>query len=139
MPGRPSSFTQDIADEIVERLSKGEPLAVMCRDPYMPDRVTVWRWAEADKTFSQHIARAREDGFDMIANETRLISRGVPGESSGDVQRDKLIIDTDLKLLAKWDPKRYGERQEVDVNHGVQDSLGDLLKAIDGRSRAKPG
>jgi hypothetical protein len=35
------------------------------------------------------------------------------GDSSGDVQRDKLIVDTDLKLLAKWDPRRYGERQLV--------------------------
>ena len=28
---------------------------------------------------------------------------GEPMLSTGDVQRDKLIVDLDLKLLAKWD------------------------------------
>lgn len=53
-------------------------------------------------------------GYDAIADRVRKTARGKieadGGESSGDVQRDKLIIDTDLKLLAKWDPKRYGEK-----------------------------
>ena len=29
------------------------------------------------------------------------------------VQRDKLASETDLKLLAKWDPKRYGDRMAL--------------------------
>ena len=29
------------------------------------------------------------------------------------VARSRLRVDTRLKLLAKWDPKRYGERSEV--------------------------
>lgn len=44
----------------------------------------------------------------------------------------KLQIDTRLKLLAKWDPKRYGER--VAVDHGLQDNLADRLRAA--RERA---
>jgi hypothetical protein len=48
----------------------------------------------------------------VIAARTRETARGF-GDSSGDVQRDKLIIETDLKLLAKWDPKRYGDRLDL--------------------------
>lgn len=44
----------------------------------------------------------------------------------------KLQIETRLKLLAKWDPKRYGERLAVD--HGVQDNLAERLRAA--RERA---
>lgn len=44
----------------------------------------------------------------------------------------KLQIETRLKLLAKWDPKRYGERMAVD--HGLQDNLADRLRAA--RERA---
>jgi hypothetical protein len=62
---------------------------------------------------SAAIARARVIGHDAIAARARQTARGKTddegGDSTGDVQRDKLIIETDLKLLAKWDPKRYGD------------------------------
>lgn len=76
----------------------------------------------AHPAFSADIARARLDGFDAIARRARLTARG-KGDSSGDVQRDKLIVETDLKLLAKWDPKRYGDRINVD---GIEPSVVNL-------------
>lgn len=117
--GRPSSFTQAVADEIVERLSKGEPLADICRDDHMPAVRTVSDWKKANEAFSADFACAREIGWDAIALRARRTIRGygpdLDGDSTGDVQRDKAIVDTDLKLLAKWDPKRYGDR--LDLNH----------------------
>lgn len=114
MAGRPSEYTPEIAEEIVSRMSEGEPLAAICRDEHMPHRSTVYDWQKADEAFSRRIACAREDGFDAIAMRARLTIRGKTeddgGESSGDVQRDKAIVETDLKLLAKWDPKRYGDK-----------------------------
>lgn len=108
--GRPSEFTDEIMDEICDRLSKGEPLTVICRDEHMPSDRTVRRWAEVNKEgFMSAIAYAREIGHDAIAARARETARG-KGESTADVQRDKLIIDTDLKLLSKWDPKRYGDK-----------------------------
>ncbi len=120
--GRPSKYTPELFAEICERLGKGEPLAQICRDDHMPDPATVWKWQQGDESVSQGIARARETGFDAIAANTRETARGL-GESTADVQRDKLIIDTDLKLLAKWDPKRYGDR----VTH-QGDSEADAVK-----------
>jgi hypothetical protein len=111
--GRPASFTPAIATEIIERLSKGEPLAVMCREEHLPNRSTVSGWCMDRPEFAAQYALAREVGFDAIACRVREIARG-QGESTKDVQRDKLIIETDLKLLAKWDPKRYGDR--IDLN-----------------------
>lgn len=111
--GRPSKFTETLADEICERLSEGVPLAVMCREDHMPHRSTVSGWCTDHPEFAAQYALAREVGFDAIACRVREIARGV-GESTKDVQRDKLIIETDLKLLAKWDPKRYGDK--IDLN-----------------------
>ncbi len=114
MTGRPSEFTEAKASEIVERLSNGEPLAVICRDEHMPHRSTVYAWAKINEELSEHIAHARDDGHDMIAHRARQTLRGKGpkdgGESTGDVQRDKAIADFDLKLLAKWDSKRYGDK-----------------------------
>lgn len=112
--GRPSLYTADLAEEILLRLSTGEPLAVICRDAHMPCDDTVRDWGKRNEEFSRAYARARASGFDVIAWRARQTLRGKTeehgGESTGDVQRDKAIADFDLKLLAKWDPKRYGDK-----------------------------
>lgn len=90
-------------------------MAEICRSENMPCPTTVRTWAHNDKELSDAIACARENGEDIIAANLRHVARGAEGYSSGDTQRDKLIIDTDLKLLAKWNPKKYGEKTET--NH----------------------
>jgi hypothetical protein len=119
--GRPSTFTQAIADEICERLSKGEPLAAICRDDAKPHPTTFRRWCEADETLAIAYACAREDGFDAIALEALEIAdetshdtrKGKDGDEQPNTEwitRSRLRVDTRLKLLAKWDPKRYGDK-----------------------------
>lgn len=114
--GRPSKCTDALVEEVVARLSKGEPLAVICRDDHMPCDDTVRAWADVNEEISRAIARARETGHHAIAWRARQTLRGKTeaegGESTGDVQRDKAIADFDLKLLAKWNPKGYGDRVE---------------------------
>ena len=111
---RTKVYSAHVADELLARLAGGECLAEICRDDRMPAVRTVSHWKDADPAFKAGFARAREDGFDAIAARTRMTARGrgadAGGDSAGDVQRDKLIIETDLKLLARWDPKRYGDR-----------------------------
>lgn len=141
--GRPSDYAQEVADAICARLSEGEPLASICRDEEMPAVRTVSDWKRAHEAFSADIARAREDGFDKlaaqcldIADETNLDTIHT---ENGDrpntewISRSKLRIETRLKLLAKWDPKRYGEKivQEHTGANGA-DLFGALLKSVDG-------
>jgi hypothetical protein len=126
--GRQSTFNDKDAAEIVSRLSKGEPLTIICRDDWLPCDDTVRNWADANPAFARDIARAREAGFDAIALEALAIADateydtkivGAVGEerevpNSEWISRSKLRVETRLKLLAKWDPKRYGERLEHD-------------------------
>ena len=100
----------------------------------MPDRTTVWDWAKANKDFSQRIAHARDAGFDAIAEECMEIA-DAPMPSTqfgttdgGAVQHAKLKIETRLKLLAKWDPKRYGEKQQIE-HSGAVDIASALMAA----------
>lgn len=106
--GRPTKRTPELLRKIGNRLGQGEPLTSICADLKLCDD-TVRNWMEKDEAVSRAIARAREEGGQAIAFRARQTARG-DGDSTGDVQRDKLIIDTDLKLLSKWDPKRYGDR-----------------------------
>jgi len=115
-----------LAEEILADLAKGITLADICRRPHMPDRTTVYNWLNANEDFSLRFARAREVGFDVIAEECLQIADDksqdtkIVGEDEREVlntefvQRSKVRIETRLKLLAKWDPKRYGDKQQIE-------------------------
>jgi len=122
--GRPSKYTPELAAEICERLSDGEPLRQICRDEHMPAWTAIYAWAAKDKELSERIAQAREQGYDAIAEDllqiadTPLMGETETSSATGlTITRQdmlghrKLQIETRLKLLAKWNPKKYGDRQ----------------------------
>jgi transposase-like protein len=131
--GRPSQYSTELIEAICERLSNGEPLAQICRDDGMPKVTTLWNWmndqqdVERASFVSESIARAREAGEEQMAldclniadnngKDMRVLESGMEVVDSDVVQRAKLRIDTRLKLLAKWNPKKWGEKQSVDMN-----------------------
>jgi len=121
--GRPSKWTQEIEDEICERLSRGEPLRAICRLEGFPEWTTVYNWMESRDGFSERVARARENGVEAIAQDTlamidaepRYIEDGKGGTriDAGYVQWLKLRTEQRMKLLACWSPNRYGNRVQV--------------------------
>lgn len=115
--------TQELADTLVDGVSEGVPLRELCRR-HAISKSAVYLWRKEDPEFDGRFVRAREEGFDAIAEEALEIAdngtndwekRNRDDGSTEDVlnhehvQRSKLRIETRLKLLAKWDPKRYGE------------------------------
>ena len=107
-----TTCTPKKVEEICALLEQGEPLAVICRREDMPSVRTVYNWQDADQTVKDRFQQARDIGEDAIAANLRTVARGGDG-STGDVQRDKLVVDTDLKLLAKWNPRRWGDRVQL--------------------------
>lgn len=109
-----------IVDAICARLAQGEGLAVICRDKGMPHFSQVYRWRAADADLDAMLDQARKIGFDAIAESCIDIADAADEYKSRDSalakirdpQRDKLRVWTRLQLLAKWDPKRYGERMQ---------------------------
>lgn len=97
--------------KICARLADGEPLAVICRDIGIPRR-TVNQWRQDESEIDEQLNAARDDGFDVIASRVRDIARGKHRKGKDSltlVQRDKLTAEMDLKLLSKWDRRRYGD------------------------------
>jgi hypothetical protein len=120
--GRPRSGPpQEIVDQIIDWLSDGQTLRSFCRQPGMPAFRTVYDWCDKDEEFFARFARAREVGHDMIAEETLELvdtrpesivdQNGVSKIDSGYVQWQRIRIDQRLKLLAKWNPRKYGENR----------------------------
>lgn len=108
----------------------------------MPSWQAVYRWMAGHEDFREHIARARQLGFDAIAEEALEIANtpmmGVETEEDGEkiktrradmLGHRKLQVWTRLQLLAKWCPQKYGDRREVNMT--INESLAERL------SRAK--
>jgi predicted secreted protein len=144
--GRPSSFTQEKADEICARISDGESLREICREEGMPAWRTVFDWEESQPDFRNRILRARERGYHAIAHEAlkiadtpiegiteKVTDKGVEYTKEDMLGHRKLQIETRLKLLAKWCPRLYGDKLEVEAKHEAGDSLTKLFAQI--RSR----
>lgn len=112
----------------------------------MPHWTAVYDWMEKNKEFSLRIAHARELGEEAIAQECLDIADTAKNDwmeahgkddvgyklNGEHIQRSKLRIETRLKLLAKWNPRKWGDK--VDLNHGVQpeNPLATLLQRVAG-------
>ena len=109
----PEPVPQDIADAVVEWIAEGKPLREFCRQPGMPARRTVDDWRLKDEAFAARVARARDVGYAQIADECLAIVDTSDAKDDQDVARRKLRVETRLKLLACWDPRRYGNKVAV--------------------------
>jgi hypothetical protein len=144
---RKSLYSPTIAQKMCEQLSEGIPLREICRQEGFPAWRTVYDWMWRDAELAAAIAHAREIGQDAIAEEIyRMVEkeperiedeRGRSRVDSGHVQWVKVQAEIKLKLLAKWNPKRYGDR----VTHAGDDDnpvvvenhmnvFGELLKNL---------
>ena len=119
--GRPSRYSDELFAEITWRIAQGEPLTTICQDDHMPGVGTVNAWLRADEELSDAYERARAIGYDHLAESLLHVASGHEDHSTGDTQRDKLVVDTTLRLLKCWDPKRYNENAVVQVRHADAD------------------
>lgn len=138
-PGRPSIYSIELADLICERLACGQSLRSICEDEKMPDRVTVIRWIAKDDNFATKYARAREIQAHVWVDEMYETAKSDPERNpitgaidSASVTHIRNQVATMQWLAAKLNPKRYGDR--MDMNHGLQkdDPLASLLRRISG-------
>mgnify|MGYP001531756412 FL=1 len=58
--GRPSSYTQELADEIIELIRNGYSEREICRKRGMPSLKTLWNWKDQHPEFLRQSARERE-------------------------------------------------------------------------------
>ena len=154
--GRPSKYTPELAKEICERISEGEPLRQICRDEHMPAWRTIYLWMHKDEDLHARIARARDIGYDKMAEECLEIAdtmqmgvkETITTDSKGKefVSRSnedmlghrRLQIETRLKLLAKFHPTKYGDKAAkveedapMEAEKEAKKILGEVIKSIE--------
>lgn len=143
--GRPSGFTQEIADQICERIAEGESVRTIIETDGMPSQSMIYRWLSENQSFREQYAHAREMQADTLfdemldiaddgTNDWMLQQRGeneVWVENGEALRRSQLRIDTRKWIASKLKPKKYGDK--LDLNHGVTEEMAEVMKRL--RSR----
>lgn len=136
--GRPSSFTQEIADRICDRIAGGESLRAICSDDGMPTTTSVFRWLRDNSAFRDQYAHAREDQAEFyldqimeIADDTSrdTIATERDGEQPNSewITRSRLRVDARKWAMSKLAPKKYGDK--IGVEHSGSIELASALEA----------
>lgn len=102
-------------EAILEGLRDGKSLRKICAAEDMPSKSAFLDWVEADKDLADQYARARERGWDALAEQALDET-----ERATDVQAARLVFDARRWYLGKLAPKKYGEKvtQEVTGPNG---------------------
>jgi hypothetical protein len=105
--------------EICDWISEGKTLRDYCRQDGKPKYAVIYDWLREDDVFAESYARAREAGHDIIAESILTIVDEMPpptekgGTDAGFVSWQKNRAWTRLQLLAKWNPKKYGDQKRA--------------------------
>lgn len=148
--GRPSDYTEELADSICESLADGKSLVEICKQDDMPSRATVFRWLAANQVFQDMYARAREEQAETLADEIVGIadeecttvradkhsSRADDDEGNTEVvfdstavQRNRLRVDARKWVAAKLKPRKYGDRVNLEHSGSIQTQTDEQIAA----------
>lgn len=133
-------LTEEIALEILDRLSRGETIKQIVKDPYMPTYQQIMKWVKTDPDFQAAYMSAQEFRMNVFADEILEIADDATGDirlgfdKAGNVipevnveaiQRSKLRIETRKYLMERYAKQTFAPPKEkaeakASVQGGVQ-------------------
>lgn len=103
-------------DVICEYIISGNSLRSWCMANGFNQRTTS-DWIDADKARATHYARARDDRADIIFDGLDDVStRAASAETAVEVAGLRLMADNIKWKLARMNPKKYGDRLNLDAD-----------------------
>ena len=119
MTGRPSTYTEEMGNLICDKLTEGMSLRKLCMLDEFPTASTVYVWLDRFPEFAEKYARAREAATEDMLEEILEIA----DHPELDAQEKRVRIDTRKWAMGKLKPKKYGEKQVVDVGNKDGETL----------------
>lgn len=116
-------------DKILIRIELGEALRNVLKDEDLPSSKTFYEWLESDELKVKRYARACELRAEIIFDElidiaddgrndfmTKMLGGDVEIEclNSENIQRSRLRIDARKWILSKMNPKKYGDKLDIE-------------------------
>ena len=130
-------YRNEIADYICDELGSGRTLNSICQDEGMPPITTVYAWVKQDyQGFAARYKLAREIGYHVMVDEIidiadeAIFPERVPGA--------RVRMDARRWLASTALPRIYGNRLNLNATHEPVDTLAEVMRVIDGRTRGLP-
>lgn len=133
----PAKKTPELIEQVLSRVAMGETIRALGRE--LDFHPTAWNsWVREDEALALAYAEARDIGADLLAEQAleiidaepeRIVQTDDEGKKSTSridsaaVAWAKNRAEMRLKLLASWNPKKYGQRQQVDVGNKDGEAL----------------
>jgi hypothetical protein len=152
--GRPTRYSTELAERLCRELATGRTMSDVCRDPGMPADRTVHDWVAKDyKGFTKIYKQAREAGCYAMGDQIIDIADDVSGDlivrqardgsfvtvpNPENIKRAQLRCSSRKWLISKMAPKQFGDRPEPVLTEPPRDTLAEVLKEIEGRTRGLP-
>lgn len=128
--GRPTDYTQELADAICAELSIGRSLRSVCEDEGMPTVKTVFNWLRSYEGFLQQYEKAKEESSDAMAEDLLHIAdtpvmgeiKTIKPDGTVEIKQDEMLghrrlqVDARKWLMSKMKPKKYGEKLDMTTN-----------------------
>lgn len=122
--GRPTIYTQELADRICEEIALGKSIRTVCLAAEMPGLSSIFKWIRENKEFSQQYAQATSERSECqhedlleLGDEAISLAQSVNEKASGAVvQAVKLKADNMKWSMSKMKPKKYGDKIDMTTN-----------------------
>ena len=103
-----SKYTTAKGKSICNLLAEGVSMKAACKKLKL-NYSTAYNWKQDNKEFKELSKRAREAGIDAIGDDCLEIC----DRTDLDPQDKRIRIDTRLRLLGKWNPKKWGDKTQL--------------------------
>jgi hypothetical protein len=105
-----TNYSREIADTICTRMSEGESLRAICRDPGMPSEGTIRGWSVRDVDgFGERYRAARQLLLEYWSDE--IVS--IADDEESDPRSRQIRTGVRQWLMSKLAPRRYGEKVQI--------------------------
>lgn len=132
MAGRPTTYNLELAKEICEKVSLGDDVVNILKAKKYPSFPTWCKWKRDNQELFKLYVNSVQDKSDVELNEMNEIQQELRDGTLTPAQANVLIQTIKWKL-AKFYPKMYGERQELDLT-----TKGEKINIINLGSGKKP-
>lgn len=105
--GRPTKYSEALADYICEQMRAGESLIAICNQSGMPHRTTVLGWQDRYPEFSTKLYEARCSQADLCDDQMIEITKNTNYET---VAADVLKFNILRWRAARLNSRKYGEK-----------------------------
>ena len=124
-----------IFSEILTDIENGLSLRSSLKNENRPNSETFYKWLDSSEDKAKRYARAAEKRADAIFEEIKEIADHseedhTPFTGSNVIQRDRLKIDARKWMLAKMNPKKYGDKTQTELSGEVTTNIISLGQGV---------